>query len=63
MKNHADGKLKELTDNGTTQSDIPTEVDISCHSQMIQVDDMRYLFESFVELLDLKGLIQEGILN
>lgn len=44
---------KQPTDDGTTQSDVPTKVDISCHSQMVKVDNMWYLLESLVELLDL----------
>lgn len=44
---------EQPTDHGTTQSDVPTKVDISCHSQMVKVDNMWYLFESLLELMDL----------
>ena len=46
------------TDDGTTQSDVPTKVDISCHSQMVKINNMWYLFESLVELLDLTILFK-----
>ena len=58
------GETQErLTDDGTTQSDVPTKVDISRHSQMVKVDDMWYLFESLVELFDLMILFKRVTLS
>jgi hypothetical protein len=52
---------EQPTDDGTTQSDVSTKIDISCHSQVVEVDNMWYLFESLVELLDLTDFIHEGV--
>ena len=54
---------EQPNDDGTTQSDVSTKVDISCQSQMVKVDNMWYLFESFVELLDLTILFKRVTLS
>ena len=43
----------ELTDDRSSQSHIPAKVHISCDSQVIKLDNLRYLLESLLELLDL----------
>lgn len=54
---------EQPTDHGTAQSDVSTKVDISCHCQMVKVDNMWYLFESLVELLDLTNLFKRMTLS
>lgn len=41
------------TDHSTTECDPSTKMNVARHSQMIQVDDIRDLLESWLEVSDL----------
>ena len=49
-----------LTDDSATQSDIAAKVDIASHRQVIELDDLRDLFEALLELLDLTVKMRIG---
>jgi len=46
-------KYERCTNHGPTEGHIPPEVDIARNGEMIEFDDVGYLFETLLELLDL----------
>ena len=50
---------KSHTDNGPAKSDISPEVNVPSNSQMIQLEDLRDLFEPFLELLNLFEMVTQ----
>jgi hypothetical protein len=51
------GVKKLRTNDGSTKSDISSEVNVPCNSQMIQLKDLRDLLEPFLELLNLLEMV------
>lgn len=47
------------TDDSSTKCDVTSKVHISRHSQMIQLDNLGYLLEPLLELLDLLEVVSK----
>ena len=41
------------TDDGASESDVATEVDVAGNGEMVELDDLGDLLEALLELLDL----------
>ena len=50
--------MKSLTDDGTSQSDVPAKVDVTSDSQVVKLNDLGDLLEALLELLDLLFISQ-----
>jgi hypothetical protein len=52
-----------LTDDRTTKRNVTPKVDIAGHCQMVELDDLWNLLETFLELLDLYRTSQPSLCN